>query len=338
MQKAAAADVVRVSGSFPDSLVHEAIVFAPAQQVWDAFMTNDGRAAWMTPVNDCDVRPGGLIKCTYQPGGDLDGPAAIHQRILAMEPGRMVALQTVRAPADFPFPSILEAHSVMTLEPLAEGVTRVRMNGMNWPDTAEGRAGYDFFLTANKAVFKQLKAHLDTPAETRSAAAERVMDVLHDCVGGAWVHAQEQAGKTFRARSVYELAGDGRTVVNRSWLGDAAAWRHHGDMQVWREPLTDVVRFQNVNDWGHIARGEIRLLQGETAGNVAAEGEAEATVVLEWGWHVTTPAGETRVYKVRHTQPARDPAWYRFKLDQQQPDGTWHQQVNLTFNRVEREE
>ena len=137
-------------------LVSEAVVSAPADAVWNAWTTVDGIQAWMVAKTDIDLRVGGLWRTSYTPDADLAGDAAIHQRILAFDPGRMLAFQTVKTPKNFPFPEILQTWTVVYLEPVDAGRTRVTVRMLGYTDDEPSQKMRAFFEKGNQATLEAL--------------------------------------------------------------------------------------------------------------------------------------------------------------------------------------
>src|SRR5688572_32170845 len=103
--------------SAAEPLVAEAVVNAPLDTVWRAWTTVEGIQSWMVAKTDIDLRVGGLWRTSYTRDADLAGDAAIHHRILAFDPARMLAFQTIKTPKNFPFANIAQTWTVVYLEP-----------------------------------------------------------------------------------------------------------------------------------------------------------------------------------------------------------------------------
>jgi uncharacterized protein YndB with AHSA1/START domain len=138
-------------------IVSEAVVNAPADDVWKAWTTVEGMQSWMVGKADIDMRVGGTWRTSYNREADLAGDAAIHHRILAFDPGRMLAFQTVKTPRPFPFPSaILKTWTVVYLEPAGEGRTKVTVRMLGYGDDEESQKMRAFFETGNRATLDAL--------------------------------------------------------------------------------------------------------------------------------------------------------------------------------------
>jgi len=84
-----------------ETLVQEAIVNAPVQEVWRLFTTSDGLMSWMVARADIDLRVGGLMRTRYAADGPLGDDKTIVNRILSYEPERMLSLQVHAPPPTF---------------------------------------------------------------------------------------------------------------------------------------------------------------------------------------------------------------------------------------------
>lgn len=140
-----------------EPLVAEGVVNAPVDAVWSAWTTVEAMQTWMVAKADIDLRVGGLLRTSYSHDADLDGDAAIHHRILAFDPGRMLAFQTIKTPKTFPFPTaIRQAWTVVYLEPAGSGRTKVSVRMVGFGDDAESQKMRAFFETGNKATVDAL--------------------------------------------------------------------------------------------------------------------------------------------------------------------------------------
>jgi uncharacterized protein YndB with AHSA1/START domain len=142
--------------SAAEPLVAEAIVNAPLDAVWRAWTTVDGIQSWMVAKADIDLRIGGLWRTSYTREADLAGDTAIHHRILALDPGRMLAFQTVRTPANFPFPGILRTWTVVYLAAENGGRTRVTVRMLGYGDDEQSLKMRAFFEKGNQATVEAL--------------------------------------------------------------------------------------------------------------------------------------------------------------------------------------
>lgn len=139
----------------------------PVEVAWNAFTTEAGMTAWTAPKATLDLSIGGLFRTSYDPAADLDGPNAIHQRVLAYEPLRMLSLRTVKAPAEFPHAhAITHTWGVTWFESLGPNRTRMTFTSMGWQDGPKWDAGWAFFEAGNAMLFDRMRAVLESDRAT----------------------------------------------------------------------------------------------------------------------------------------------------------------------------
>lgn len=142
----ASAAVETTQRTLPDGsrvLRQAVVVDAPVEEVWAAFSTSDGWESWAVPFAHVDLEVGGLIETSYEAKASRGDSSNIHNRILSYLPYRMLSIQAVQAPPDFEYADLLPSlHSVIELEPLEDGRTRVAISGVGY---AQGE-GYDRLL------------------------------------------------------------------------------------------------------------------------------------------------------------------------------------------------
>ena len=90
-------------------LIHEGVVDAPLQKVWDAWTTNAGLQSWLDPHAEIDFRIGGTMRANYNPDGQLGDTETIENTILSFDPQAMISIRVSKAPAVFPFPNAIFA-------------------------------------------------------------------------------------------------------------------------------------------------------------------------------------------------------------------------------------
>jgi len=148
----------RVAAQDVSPLVHDAVIAAPAADVWAAFTTGEGLRSWMAPHAEIDLRLGGLMRSNYNAGAPLADAGTISNRILAFEPGRMLALQVADPPRGFPFPTaIQQMWTVLYFEPLDARRTRVRSVALGFGPGEEAQQMRAFFQQGNAATLAQLQ-------------------------------------------------------------------------------------------------------------------------------------------------------------------------------------
>lgn len=151
----------RTRGDGRSDLVHETVVAAPVEEVWQAISTVEGWRTWAVPVAwgpEPDV-----IETSYTRSAQPGDPSTIAQRIIAAVPGRLLVFRTIRAPERFPnFETYAQVTSVIELEPLGESRTRVRLTGAGYAGTDAGRQLLGFFREGNRISLERLRRRFET--------------------------------------------------------------------------------------------------------------------------------------------------------------------------------
>lgn len=269
------------AGELPP-LVVEGVVHAPIADVWDAFYDEDKRK-WMTPECSIDMEVGGLIKCSYIPGADLDGEHAIHHKIIAVEPGRRMVSELVQGPTGFPHTeAMMGSLGIFELDPIGAHATKIRSVITGMRDDEAGKAAYAYFEQGNAFTFDGVKNHLEHPDLAQRTA--RAQELLADLAGGEWIHEGAMPdGNTIRVRNVIRMGPDGVSVVSNGWLGfgDGGMF-DHGPTVVWTDQH-GLIRFHGVHETGATGSGTVHL--------VGDDG-------LDWDWLETSPDGGTQRYAI----------------------------------------
>ena len=151
-------------------VISEAVVAAPIETVWRncrllvAMTTRDAIEAWMVAnSSEYELAIGGSWRSSYDEASNLDDETVIHNEILAFDPGRMLAVRTVKAPADFPFPNaILDTWTVLYLETVDTGRTKVMTKMFGFDETQESREMREFFEWGNAYELEKLAEYLAT--------------------------------------------------------------------------------------------------------------------------------------------------------------------------------
>jgi uncharacterized protein YndB with AHSA1/START domain len=152
--------------------VTEAIVNAPAAEVWNVFSTAAGFKKLGVAQCEMDFRIGGLIRTHYDPQGVLGDEGTIENEILAYEPQRMMAFRIHKPPAKFPFPLAWRSTwNVVTLSDLGDGRTHVRLAGLGYDESEESQKMRQFFEKGNAWVLQHLQQQFDPAAPSPSGPA-----------------------------------------------------------------------------------------------------------------------------------------------------------------------
>lgn len=140
------------------SFVHEGVIDAPSEAVWNVWATADGYRRLGPALADIDLRVGGLIRSKYQNTGTLADADAIYNRILAFEPGRMIAFAIDRPPVGFPFKDAWKhTWTVVTLTPINSTQTHLRIASLGFGNDEEALKMRQFFEGGNAATLKLLQ-------------------------------------------------------------------------------------------------------------------------------------------------------------------------------------
>ena len=138
------------------TLVVEAIVAAPADQVWQAVSTPQGWTGWAAPVARAVGE--GLLETSYDKAAPVGGPQTIRQQVLARIPGRLFVFRTVKAPEGFPdFETYAKVVNVIELVPRSGRRTLVRLTGTLYADSEAGRRLLAFFDSGNRLTLERLQ-------------------------------------------------------------------------------------------------------------------------------------------------------------------------------------
>jgi uncharacterized protein YndB with AHSA1/START domain len=149
--------ITGLQAASPEPIVTEALLNAPLGEVWKMFTTKEGIESWMVAKTDIDLQAGGLWRTSYSKDSNLDDDSAIHHRILAYDPLRMLTFRTIKSPKNFPFPTaILRTWTVVYFEPVGESRTKVTARMLGFTDDDESQRMRKFFEVGNKSTLDAL--------------------------------------------------------------------------------------------------------------------------------------------------------------------------------------
>ncbi|MFN0056098.1 MAG: SRPBCC domain-containing protein [Planctomycetales bacterium] len=156
-----------------EPLVTEGIVQAPVAELWKVFSTAEGFKRLGVSQCEMDFRVGGLIRTHYDPKGKLGDDGTIENEVLAFEPERMMAFRIHRPPKGLPFAEATwkPTWSVATFSDLGDGRTHLRLVGMGYPATEEGKKMRNFFDQGNSYTLAFLKKQFDAAQPALPAVA-----------------------------------------------------------------------------------------------------------------------------------------------------------------------
>ena len=147
-----------------DPIVHEATIEAPIAVVWEAWTTSEGLRSWMAPHAEIDARIGGIMRSNYNAAEGLDGPNAIENVVLSLEPYRMLSFRVSKAPDDFPFPNAVKhMWSVLYLDELGPDETHIRIVSAGFGSDEESQNMRAFFVRGNAFTLEQLERRFAAP-------------------------------------------------------------------------------------------------------------------------------------------------------------------------------
>lgn len=145
-----------------EPVVSEIVIEAPPAAIWSAWTAKEEVEVWMAPSVRIELEIGGDWLTSYEGNAALDDDSVVHNRILAFDPERMLALATVKPPADFPFPSaILNTWSVLYIDAIDDGKTKVTLRMFGFGDDQESEAMREFFEWGNQYELDNLKSYID---------------------------------------------------------------------------------------------------------------------------------------------------------------------------------
>ena len=142
-------------------LVHEAVIDASLETVWNSWTTTEGLKSWLAPHAEIDFRIGGKMRANYDVNGDLDDPSTIENTVLAFDPNRMITIRVSKAPDDFPFANaIYDMWTILYFEAIAPNQTQVRVVSNGFSADEESQNMRMFFSQGNAVTLQQLQAGL----------------------------------------------------------------------------------------------------------------------------------------------------------------------------------
>jgi uncharacterized protein YndB with AHSA1/START domain len=145
-----------------EPVVTEGVVNASVDKVWKAFTDKSVIEQWMVAKTELELKVGGTWRTSYSRDSNLNDDMAIHQTILAFDPGRMLAFRTIRTPKNFPYPAITNTWTVVYFEPVGAGKTRVTARMMGFEDDDQGAKMRAFFERGNQTELDALVKYFDT--------------------------------------------------------------------------------------------------------------------------------------------------------------------------------
>ncbi|MBK8101254.1 MAG: SRPBCC domain-containing protein [Planctomycetes bacterium] len=266
------------------SLVHQAVIKTSAANLWADFTTDAGVVkAWGVAKAKVDLRVGGTIRTHYDKNGTIGDPNTITHHILAVEPGRVLAMKA-EAPANAPAAVKLiceHGWNVMRFEPLGPDRVRFVVTGCGYGDSKDFDAAMKFFDEGNRWTMQRMQqTYAKTADPSDPSAVERLLDPI---VGGTWQADGERQdpAAAFRIEAERWLPS---AVEIRMWAPAAGrAVAPAGKIVVQRDADADVVAFTAWDAQGQLVRGHLRVPAAgvlEFAGAVVAADGGSAPRLL----------------------------------------------------------
>lgn len=150
------------------TLVHELEIAAPVDEVWRAISTPEGWLRWAVSAAWRDPDDADILETSYDAGAQPGAPQNIRQRFLVRIPNRLLAFQTIKAPAGFvDAEQFGGVRTVFELSPVGPDRTRVRLTGAGYPSSGAGLRLLAFFDRGNATTLESLRNALEASASER---------------------------------------------------------------------------------------------------------------------------------------------------------------------------
>ena len=138
------------------SIVKEVTVKAPVEQVYRAWTTSEGVAAFFAPEARVEPRSGGLFEVWMNPYAQAGQRGADDMRFLALQENRMLSF-TWNAPPHLPEARAQRTVVILRFKPAPEGQTVVTLTHVGWGDGGQWDATYAYFEKAWPNVLSNLQ-------------------------------------------------------------------------------------------------------------------------------------------------------------------------------------
>lgn len=156
--------------SDPNAFTREAEFDGPSSVLWHLLTTEEGVESWLAPHADVDLRVGGLVRTNHDPAGKIGDPMTLVNRIVALAPGKSLAVRVDRTPEGYPMANFVQGTWYeVSVDPLAHDRSRLRCVGHGFPG---GYAAYmirPMFDKAADVVFEHLRAAVEREVAARPA-------------------------------------------------------------------------------------------------------------------------------------------------------------------------
>jgi uncharacterized protein YndB with AHSA1/START domain len=153
------------------TLCHELVVSAPVGEVWRLLTTSEGLRTWVAPIVGLDARVGGMWETSYDASARIGDAGNIRNRILALEPQRLMVIQVANAPPNFPHGDVVKQLATrLEVEAVDATHTRVRVVMLGYGAGESFDVLYSHFDRGNAWTLGQLQARIANGPTNWSAA------------------------------------------------------------------------------------------------------------------------------------------------------------------------
>lgn len=141
----------------PPDILHERVIPALPEQVWQAFTTSEGAATFFSRKAVIDPRVDGEYSILFFPDNPPGKRGAENMRILAIEPDQHRLVYTWNSPANYAHTRNQRAVVEVELSPAGDNATRVKLRHFAFGDTHEWQQIRDYFDGAWTVVLNRLE-------------------------------------------------------------------------------------------------------------------------------------------------------------------------------------
>ncbi len=141
-----------MSHASPERVIREEIIVSASRDdVWKAWTTVEGIRTFFAPDARVDLGIDGLYEILFEPDAPPGRRGAEGMRIMALQPGRMLAV-TWNAPPHLPDIRMQRTHVVLRFLEMSPGQTRVILTQDGWGEGEQWDEAFAYFTRAWKDV------------------------------------------------------------------------------------------------------------------------------------------------------------------------------------------
>lgn len=138
------------------TLVHEVVVDAKADAVWEAVSTAEGWRTWAVPYAQMAADEPDVLVTSY--AATATDASSIRQQFTGRVSGKRISFRTVKAPEGFPhFETYRLVTSTFELTPQGDKRTAIRLTATGFADSDPGRELLGFFREGNRISLERLR-------------------------------------------------------------------------------------------------------------------------------------------------------------------------------------